>query len=779
MDRPESAFSMPRTGPDPGWRDTAWRAVAAYAGAALLCMAILTVVLQLWRADLTVPLYDDPDCGLVQMCVKGQVDNPWFLHNAYLGAPHGLEMDDFPYADGFHYLVLKLLALVFRDYAVVLNVYFLLTFPLATLTALFVLRRFHVSYAPALVAALLFAFLPYHFFRNQSHIFLVSYYPIPLAVMVALWLYLDQGVLFARDPATGKTTWRPGSRRSIAAVLVCLLVSSGGVYYAFFTCFFLAVAGAAGSLFRRRPHPLVAALLLAGVVCLGVLVNVAPALVYRWRHGPNPEAVGRSVLGCEMYALRIIQLLLPVPGHRLPLFAQAPARYQRIGLPFLNENQAACLGLIGSVGFLYLLGRLLNQPRRPGRRHAKDGLCILTVFALLLGCMGGFGFAFGMTVSPLIRAYNRVSIYLAFFALFAVALILERLARHCTSPRARRLFHAGLAVLLAAGVLDLTTPAFVPAYGQAREEFRLREEFVRRIEDAVPEGALIFQLPYMPFPESSDLALVRPYDHGTGYLHGRRLRWSFGSMRGRDGDLWQQQASALPPEELVQTLALAGFSGIYLDRYGFPETWTVVEAQFSELLGRPLVDARGRRSFFNLTAYRQRLQARCGPAEWDARRDASLHPVLVRWGRGFTGPEKAPPGRWCSGQGRLELDNPSPRPRTVTLHLTCRTERPGPIRLRLESPWFEAQAEVGRQASTLTRTFTIGPGRHALRMAADVPHDSGPAEGNRRVFRVDRCYVQEGERLSALTPTRSGSYTTVTPAPGSYPAGRSAIDSRP
>ena len=50
----------------------------------------------------------------------------------------------------------------------------------------------------------------------------------------------------------------------------------------------------------------------------------------------------------------------------------------------------------------------------------------LTVAGILLATIGGFGSLFAFLVSPDIRAYNRITGFLAFFALVAVGIALDR-----------------------------------------------------------------------------------------------------------------------------------------------------------------------------------------------------------------------------------------------------------------------------------------------------------------------------------------------------------------
>lgn len=42
-------------------------------------------------------------------------------------------------------------------------------------------------------------------------------------------------------------------------------------------------------------------------------------------------------------------------------------------------------------------------------------------------------------------------------------------------------------------------------------------------------------------------------------------------MRGRPGDLWTARVAQRAPAALVQSLSDAGFAGILLDRFGYPQ----------------------------------------------------------------------------------------------------------------------------------------------------------------------------------------------------------------
>ncbi len=587
------------TEPSPVRPNDRRRELAVYAAAVVLAVLLVAWLMDLPHADLRVPFkYAFGDTLQVQMWVKGLLDNPWLLHNDYLGGPGGQDMHDFPTSDALHFLMLKLLALATGDPFLAINLFFLLTFPLTAVTALFVLRDLGVSRGPALLAALLYALLPYHFLRGVGHLFLASYWILPLLAWLALRVYLDRGPFWKWDEAKGRpvSTWR--SWGALAALLVCAVGSSTGVYYAYFGCFLLLVAGATAALARKMWYPLISAGVLTGVLAAGVVANVAPMFVYAGEHGRNPKAVDRVALNAELAGLKITYLLLPVDHHRLPPLARARRLYdQECHAYHLPTNAAAgSLGALGALGFVFLVGRgLLVRDR--GGPTLPGGLALFNLACLLLATLGGFGAVLGLAGARWIRGYERISVVIAFLALAALALLLQSTARRwLATPRKRWLFRGGLAALLLLGALDQTAPGcwFGP-YPANGEEFASDATFIAKVEAAVPPHSLIFQLPFVEFPEVKAPQKMMTYDHARGYLHSRTLRWSYGSMKGRPASEWQKELAALPPAEMVQRLREAGFRGVYVDRFGYADHGAALEAELTRLLGPPRAESPNRR----------------------------------------------------------------------------------------------------------------------------------------------------------------------------------------
>jgi phosphoglycerol transferase len=598
------------------------KALATYTFALLLSLCILTVTLKLWHADLTIPFAYSGDALTAQLWIKGILENGWYLHNDAVGAPFGQDMHDYPLADSFHFFLIKILGVLFSNEGEIYNIYFLLTFPLTTLSSLFVLRRLALPYAPAVVVSLLFTFLPYHFLRGLvGHLFLAAYFLVPLVVLLALWIYLDQPFLFQHHPGRRLPQLSLGNSNSLLALLVCIVLSSAGVYYALFACFIWFSAGVISFGHRRSLASLGTSLMLIAFVGAGIVANAVPSVLYRWRHGSNTEAVQRTLMGVEVYSLKITQLLLPTSVHRIPLFAKVK-RYYNSFSP-LGTGDYWYLGLVGIAGFFALIGWLVYRNRKTSAPGLLDGLSVLNLAALLLATAGGLGSVLSIAFGSWIRCYERMSIYIAYFSLCAVAIMLQKVAaKYVKSIASAGLYGGFLVCILVLGIWDQTSRHFIPSYAWLQEETKNDADFVSKIEASVPPHAMIFQLPYVPFPEVPPVHRMNGYDHLRGYLHSRTLRWSYGAMKGREGDAWQQFVTSQPVEQMVKTLAQSDFAGIYLDRYGFADQGSELESKLIYLLdSKPLVSANQRLAFFSLAAYKKKLpqdsasiESGCSPA---------------------------------------------------------------------------------------------------------------------------------------------------------------------
>jgi phosphoglycerol transferase len=592
----------------------------AFALTAVLSVGILVGVLQLWRADLTVPLSGQTgDATFYQMVAKSVTDNGWYLHNDFLSAPEGLSLEDFPITDTAHLAALRFLALWTGNYAAVLNLFFLLTFPLTAVASLYAFRALNVSYGPAIACSLLYTFLPYHFFRGEVHVFLAAYYFVPLMATLVLWMGLGTGEHDRATPGGGPAP--TPQYAGLPAKLICVLVASAGTYYAFFGGVLLLVAAAFRARRDRALRPLLYGVALVGILAIVTVANLAPSVVAVARHGLNAAPIARTPGQAEYYGLKVLTLILPVSGHRIPALAQLKEHFNSQTLA-PNENDWASLGFFGTIGFLMLLGWLVCRPFTASRTtQLFDLLGALNISALLLALTGGFAILVA-GVFPEVRSYNRMSIYIAFFSLAALGAWLDQIvAARLSGARGRWAAAALVGTIVIVGIFDQTTPEFVPPYRTLAATDAHDAAYFARVEASLPRHAMIFELPYAEFPE-----LHRPwgYELLRGYLHSRTLRWSYGAVSGRAGDAWRRRVTAQPLSDMVDDVALVGFDGVYVDRSGYTDGGAAVINGLSRLGLQPIVSADHRLMFFKLDGFRDALRQRYGDAAWRRRRATEL-----------------------------------------------------------------------------------------------------------------------------------------------------------
>ena len=716
------------------------RALADYAAAAGVSILAAVVMLQLWSADLRVPLEYVGDALFHGMVVKSVADHGWYLHNPSLGVPGQLALHDFPVTETFHLLVIKVMALFSGDWALLFNLYFLLGFPLITLSAMAVFRHFRVGFGPAVVGSVLYSFLPSRLLKGEGHLFLDVFYQVPLAVLLMLWVCGPEPPLVRKR----ETGWwpRPHLRggRSVAAVLICVLVACTSSYYAFFAACLLMAGGVWASFERRSLANATAGLVLGASIVAGLLANSLPTLLYQHRLGPNREVAIRTSGEAELYGMRVAQLLLPAEGHRVTVLRELNERYSRAA-PLVGENRTTSLGLAGVVGFLALLGCLLSG-RRADRPRPRDellrALAVLNVMALLLATMGGFGSLIAL-VLPQIRTYARMNVLMGFFALFAVVLLLERLqSRHpWLGPRL-------LPLLLALGLLDQTSRT-LPPYDATKREYTGDRELVRRIEASLPVGAMLFELPYMSFPESGPTNGTHSYDLLRPYLHSRTLRWSFPTMRGRSGDVWAFEMAREEPKAMLADLARTGFAGIVIDRAGYPDRPSKPETELTSLLGEAPLSSRSQRfAFFDITRYAASLPVDTSP-EGIEKQKLALHPMVISWTNGFSDAEVAGGRafRWCDRSGEIQIHNDTTRTRKIRIKFTAYAAH-APAALFIDGDIVDSQKiDLADGGTSFVREIVVPPGHHVLRFQCGGRPAEAPADPRTMIWHADNAVIEE------------------------------------
>ena len=628
-------------------------ALLIQAGITLVC---LVLTLQLWRADLRVPINYWGDTLIQLSAIKSIADGGWVWFIERLGAPFGLPLVAFPQNLTTSSLVIKALTVVSREPGMLLNMYWLAAVVLTALNAHVSLRTLTFRSLPCWVLATLFALLPYAFYRNTAHLSLI--YPF-VPIFSTFAIQLTTGTFHGFRTSWGKY------------VLVCAVAQGFDyIYYSFFTAFLLVVATILAAASGRSRSSVRSGLAVLLVLTCSAAANLAPSIVEWVTNGKPPQTTYKNAAEAEVYGLKIRQLLSPVQPSRIALVARFGEREQQF--PNENENAHTRLGTVLSLGFLGLLGSLLFQQARVPVITAA-GTLMLAV--LMLATVGGFGALFNLLVAPDIRAYNRIAVYIAFFSAVFLARAFDATRWQIRLMSSRSLSVATAPLLLILGVLGVLDEGqaarpLVDRYDSDASDFYAERRMVGVIEARSPSRNAIMQLPETSFPPDGGLARMLTYDHARPFLSSSRTSWSWPAFSWKRHG-WYDELGKPDDATFLTKLVLSGFTGIWVDRFGYAEHDVAqLEARFAASLGQPVVGGtQNRYAFFDLSPVIRRLDSVDSD---ESKRNAVLRsrllaPMLMTYERGFYDAEinGSRVHRWSMQKSSAHIRNTGDSPRTA------------------------------------------------------------------------------------------------------------------
>jgi phosphoglycerol transferase len=697
--------------------------VRPFREAALVCLVvapIVTVLYRLWKAHWKVPFNYFGDGISTAAYSKAILTNGWYLSNPRLAAPFHSDVRDFPVGgENLHWIAIKFLGYAARNYAVASNAYFVLGFFLVALAAYFVARYLRFSVATALVVGVIYAFLPYHAFRNYGHLTRGVYYSVPLAMLILFWAINYRTEFFTR-PEGGPVAWRRG--RVLTVVVFCAVIGASDTQNAAFLITILTVV-AVVEMFRNKDWRPIALLAIVGAATFGsLLVNNVPFALSRVERGPNTVAAKRPLSDQDYYALRPLDLILPAPGHRINALSKIEAKGDQ-GKTTNNESGGTPLGTFGTIGFLWSLGAVLAlglgmRARKPETKFIAQ-IGGLNVICILVGAIGGFAYLIALEGFGMYRTWNRISLFIAFGSVLATAVLLERLFRWIRTKTTKPV----------AGAYDQVTPRYIPNYQNIAVRFDTDATFYHQLENMVPKGSMMFQAPFEQFPEAGTIVKMTDYQDFTGYLHTKTLRWSYGGMKGRPEGDWEQNLSVFDPIAMMASVAAVGFQGAVIDRTGLANNGEDFLKAITPYTGPVLLQSQDNRLLYvDLTGLRARLERELGASAVDAAKQSTLGNT-ISWS-GFSFPEPLQPcgtRRWAIARtATITVDNPTSTPITTTVS-TRYEANPAATSIELRGPGADTTTPLANGLGSVAQPMTLPPGKSKVTFTLNGPAVSKPA----------------------------------------------------
>lgn len=564
-------------GPLPTPQPLDWTLRAGLLELAILWIAVTAVLaLAVDFSHLRVPFVYSGDSLFYSMNARTIIESGWMQGTDRLGAPFGQDLHDFPLGgDNGNYLIMKVLALFTDDVGLLLNAFFLGSFYLVASSAWLSTRLLGGGRPLSLIVGLLYSCAFFHFAR-LGHLMLTNYWVVPIGVVLAVYA--------ARGQTFGSLRARHGAVASILVVLACIVVGSFGAYYAVFAAITVVIACLASSIGHRTVRPL----LHGAAVCAGIgavlVANLWGSLAYMATNGENQVASFRSIGDLDLYGLRLIELIRPIPWSRVdvmrPLFDELP--------PWPSEASTGALGMVGAVAFVaalcWLAGALV---RRSHEQYSPVlGLLVTSLVAwLLIATNGGLYVVAWLAGFQWMRALNRSSILVLYLALAWAAVAAAPLLRASWQGRRRPIAVLVVTAVAVVGLVDQVPPRPFPNGSAATAKTYWHDQHTfADWEKGLPRGAAVLQLPVRHFPGAVPRWKSADYDMLKPYLHTKNLSFSYGGVQGREQE-WQLDVERITGRTLVQVAAAMGFDAILIDRRGYPDRAAQHRAALGSVLG--------------------------------------------------------------------------------------------------------------------------------------------------------------------------------------------------
>ena len=600
-------------------------------------VALLHYLFDFRSLDLSVPLGYDGDALLTLATIKTMVESGWIFYNNHLGAPYGMNFLDFPGSDNFFLIILKIISYFSQDPPFILNVFYILGFLLIYFSTFWACRKFEINFYLSIALAIVFTIAPYHFLRNVKHLFLATYFIVPLITVVIVDIGFGVGNAIDRSEPLQKINWK--------YLLILCIAGMCGVYYAFFSLIFIFVAGILGWITIRKNFILKNTLLACTTIIVVVLLSLLPNIIYRIHEGVNFTVAQRGFFESEIYGLRITQLLLPIWGHRNEFLANLNHRYQDHLL--ITEATSSALGIIASVGFISLIAISIFGFNIK-KHHSLMVLAKLNLVAILFTTIGGFGILFALLVTPQFRGLNRISIFVAFFSLVAFGIFLQQTINYLSRKKKLLSFMYPLIglFLVVFSIYDQIPLGAIGKSEAAIKNYYEEKRFIDKIESSLPQNSMVYQYPYVQFPETAPLYKEGYYEFLKPYLHSRNLKWSYGAIKGRDSDLLHIAIGSLSSSQQALAIFKTGFSGVLINKLACKDACIDFESQIKNIsYQESIINKESSNVFYRIDVNKM---------------SDSMDLVGYMMGPGFYPTEKSSEGgswNWATGKGKISIYN--------------------------------------------------------------------------------------------------------------------------
>ncbi len=364
-------------------------------------------------------------------------------------------------------------------------------------------------------------------------------------------------------------------------------------YYTYVFCQVTLLGGVALAWKQRSRAALLSATAVVAAAAVGFFVSNVDTLSYRMIHGggDGPVVAERQYKWMDIYGFKVVDMFIPSFTHHSETLAKFGIAHRQASV--LNDEEGcAYLGLLGICCLLALVGASARA-FLDGKLAAVPIQAWWVLWIVLFFNTGGLNSLLAaFTGFTLFRTACRYSLVILVISLLYAVQRLSDWQRNAVARHPADMLRIGtITAAIAACLLVIWDQ--VPRAPAAEKTALIAKvvesdrAFVGRLESALPDGAMVFQLPVM---DGTPLPGVLGADHYRPYLYSTRLHWSGGALPGSKTVLWQQsvqqklvtgatvdqQAQQVRfnignVRQAVDEMRQKGFAAIYINRNGFPD----------------------------------------------------------------------------------------------------------------------------------------------------------------------------------------------------------------
>lgn len=610
-----------------------------------------------------------------------------------LSAPFPPELYLFPGVTLPWIVIINIISFFSNDVFVINNIFVITVCVIHALTFYVVVRLLGIRCSLAFLGAICFSLLPFGIYRAFVHQALMPMFAVPIGCYLALLCFYQPKIVLNNNAlciTKLRLHWVP-------LIIACALVGISGHYWVGFTCIFIFSSSMITSLSNRALSPLLFGVYLSIAILVFFLLSQLPSLIAAWQTAVPMPPSPRGPTDQALYGLRVMDLFVPVDSSYTYL-NKLIAYYKTVRFPNYSnpafgqvEGQDSYLGLLGLLGLfsglLLFIGsiRVFSSNKKSAhnffcfRYRLVVGSALLSIVGMLFSITNGFGNIFHILITTALRAQNRVSVFLAFFAILVLLIIFENYFRKQKSKVTSLIVYIILFAVTALSIRLQTDFLSIDKNSKQLAAIIERErDFFSDFTARLGSNRQILQLPIMEFPGSPPVVNFYDYEHFRGSLFTTGNRWSYGTMMARPAVLWQTKLASLPVEEMVAQARAVGFDVLLLERRGYTDKGKQVVDDLVAILGsNAIVLDKDDRIIFDLCRHNGEKQL----------------PVIAedRY-RGFSFLQGGPNGitlRWndtINGHAKFALENYDNASRTVTIEGLIVTGYNDPFVLFINGP---------------------------------------------------------------------------------------------